>query len=135
MNLQIQFKVIAAVSILAFASCASDISSQPASVTQAAEAASKLFAVEIRIGPNWDSSISPNEQKYFSEHSANLKRLREAGYIVMGARYSDIGLIIFSASSAEEIKELMSQDPSITAGTFKYQVHLMNVFYSGLVQP
>jgi uncharacterized protein YciI len=108
---------------------------QPISVASAAEATEKLFAVEIKIGPNWDSSIPPNEQKFFAEHSANLKHLREAGHIVLGARYSDIGLIIFSARSAEDVGALMSQDPSMTAGTFKYEVHQFNVFYPGLVQP
>jgi len=131
LKIRIQFKVIAAVSMLTLAS----YSLQPTSVASAAEAAEKLFAVEIKIGPNWDSSMPPNEQKFFGEHSANLKRLREAGHIVLGARYSDIGLIIFSARSAEEVRALMSQDPSMTAGTFKYEVHQINVFYPGLVQP
>ena len=131
MKIRIQFKVIVAVSMLVLAS----YSLQRTSVASAAEAAEKLFAVEIKIGPNWDSSMPPNEQKFFSEHSANLKRLREEGPIVLGARYSDIGLIIFSASSAEEVRALMSQDPSMTAGTFRYEVHLLNVFYPGLVQP
>jgi len=135
LKIRIQFKLIAAVSMLALASCALDNSLQPTSVAPAAEAAEKLFAVEIKIGPNWDRSMPPNDQKFFSEHSANLKRLREAGHIVLGARYSDIGLIIFSARSAEEVRAMMSQDPSMTAGTFKYEVHLINVFYPGLVQP
>jgi uncharacterized protein YciI len=136
-NLQIrlQFMFIAAVSSVVLASCALDNSVEPASTASAAEPAEKLFAVEIKIGPNWDSAKPPNEQEFFSEHAATLKRLREAGHIVMGARYSDIGLIIFSARSAEEVRALMSQDPSMTAGTFKYEVHLLNVFYPGLVQP
>ena len=135
MNLRFQFKFVAAVSMLALASCAMENTVEPASVGSAVEAAEQLFAVEIKIGPNWDSSIAPNEQEFFSEHSANLKSLREAGHIVMGARYSDIGLLIFSARSAEEVGVLMSQDPSMTAGTFRYEVHLLNVFYPGLVQP
>lgn len=126
-----QFKVFAVVIMLALASC----SHQPTSVAADTEAAQKLFAVEIKVGPSWDSSIPANEQNFFAEHSANLKHLRQAGHIVLGARYSDIGLIIFSAKSAEEVGTLMSQDPSMTAGTFKYEVHPMNVFYPGLVQP
>lgn len=135
MQLRLRFNLVAAFSMLALASCATDNAVQPASVASAAEPARKLFAVEIRIGPNWDSSKPPGEQEFFSEHSANLKRLRDAGHIAMGARYSDIGLIIFSASSAEEVRALMAQDPSMTAGTFKYEVHVPNVFYPGLVQP
>lgn len=136
-NLQfrLQFKLLVAVGSIVLASCAHDNSVQSASVASAVESVEKLFAVEIKIGPNWDSAKPPNEQEFFSEHSANLKRLREAGHIVLGARYSDIGLIIFSARSAEEVRALMSQDPSMKAGTFKYEVHLLNVFYPGLVQP
>ena len=134
MQIRLPLRFIVAVCTLVLASCALDKSIQPASVALAAETTEKLFAVEIRVGPNWDSSKPANEQEFFSEHSANLKRLREAGHIVMGARYSDLGLIIFSASSAQEVRGLMSQDPSMTAGTFKYEVHALNVFYPGLVQ-
>lgn len=52
----------------------------------------------------------------------------------MGARYSDIGLIIFSATSVEQVKTFMEKDPSMSAGTFKYEVHKFNVFYPGHVK-
>ena len=107
---------------------------QSAETAAVAEPELKLFAVEITVGPNWDSSKAPNEQAFFKEHSANLTHLRDAGHIVMGARYSDKGLVIFSARSAEEVRVLMEQDPSMTAGTFVYEVHAFNVFYPGLVQ-
>ncbi|MDH3647022.1 MAG: YciI family protein [Gammaproteobacteria bacterium] len=132
--MRIPLKLIATVSALLVACGVPDTPTQPTSVASAAEPELRLFAVEIKVGPNWDSSKSPNEQAFFEEHSSNLKHLREAGHIVMGARYSDIGLIIFSARSAEAVEALMSQDPSMTAGTFKYEVHALNVFYPGLVQ-
>ena len=135
MKILIKFKAIVAVSILAISSCTLNNSPPPSSAVSTAESAEKLFAVEIKIGPNWKTSKRPNEQEFFSEHSANLKLLRKAGRIVLGARYSDVGLIIFSARSAEEVRSLMSKDPSMTAGTFKYEVHQINVFYPGLVQP
>lgn len=91
------------------------------------------FAVEINVGPGWDASISPYEQAYFSEHSAHLKELRSAGHIVMGARYSDVGLLVFAAHSAEEISNLMDKDPAMQAGTFSYEIYPMNVFYPGFV--
>jgi len=130
---RITLKLIAAVSAFVVVGYASVTTAHPARVA-AAEAELTLFAVEIKVGPNWDSTKLPKDQAFFNEHSSNLKRLREAGHIVMGARYSDIGLIIFSARSAEEVRGLMSQDPSMTAGTFKYEVHALNVFYPGLVQ-
>ena len=97
------------------------------------EATRTWFAVQINVGPGWDDSISPYEQAYFKEHSAHLKKLRSAGHIVMGARYSDVGLLVFSAYSAEEISALMDEDPSMQAGTFSYEIFPMNVFYPGIV--
>ncbi len=91
------------------------------------------FAVQINVGPNWDESISPYEQPFFKEHSAHLNELRSAGHIVMGSRYSDVGLLIFHAESAEDINALMDEDPSMEAGTFGYKVFPMNVFYPGYV--
>lgn len=135
MNIRSRLKSVAAVGMLALASCAMDAGVQAAGDSSATEASKKLFAVQIKTGPNWDSSLLPNEQEFFSEHSANLKRLREAGHIVMGARYSDIGLIVFSAGSAEEVRAMMLNDPSMTAGTFRYEVHPLNVFYPYRVQP
>jgi len=106
----------------------------PASVASPDKAQLRLFAVEVKVGPNWDTSKPPHEQVFFAEHSANLKRLRDAGHIIMGARYSDVGLILFSAGEAEEVVQMMLQDPSMEAGTFKYEVHSFNVFYPGMVQ-
>lgn len=90
-----------------------------------------LFAVEIRIGKAWDPAKPPQEQAYFREHSANLRRMREAGALIVGARYSDIGLVIVSAATAAEVRAQMDQDPSFAAGTFVYDVHPINVFYPG----
>ena len=132
--MQIPLKFIVAFSALVVAFSGLQTMAQTTVTADAAEAELELFAVEIKVGPNWDSSKAPSEQTFFKEHSANLKRLRDEGHIVMGARYSDIGLIIFSARSTEEVRILMEKDPSMTAGTFVYEVHAFNVFYSGLVQ-
>lgn len=102
--------------------------------SQPAPAELRLFAIEITVGPGWDASKPPNAQAYFAEHSANLRRLREAGQLVMGARYSDKGLIVVRAGSPEEVHAMMAQDPSIGAGTFRYAVHPFAVFYPGTVE-
>ena len=132
--MRISIKLLLMISGLVFACFAPDALSHSSSASSETEAKLKLFAAEIKIGPNWDSSKAPNEQAFFKEHSMNLKQLREAGHIVMGARYSDIGLIIFSANSAEEVTAHMEKDPSMSAGTFKFEVHAFNVFYPGVVQ-
>jgi uncharacterized protein YciI len=93
-----------------------------------------LFAVQVRVGPKWDSAKAPRDQALFREHSANLKRLRDAGHLVMGARYSDIGLIILAAESEESARAMMDADPSMVAGTFRYDIHRFNVFYPGTVR-
>lgn len=107
---------------------------QPTAPAASAPVEQALFAVEIRTGPRWDSAKPPQEQAYFREHSANLRRLREAGALIMGARYSDKGLVVLSAFSAADVKVMMEADPSFAAGTFAYEVHPFNVFYSGNVQ-
>ena len=93
-----------------------------------------LFAVEVRVGPKWDHSKKPHEQALFREHSANLKVLREAGRLIVGARYSDVGLLILQAETEEEARALIDADPSIAAGTFTYQIHPFNVFYPGTLK-
>jgi uncharacterized protein YciI len=101
--------------------------------TAAIEQNLPLFAVEIKVGSKWDQSNPPQEQQYFREHSANLKRLRDAGNLIMGARYSDKGLVILAAQTEEEAKAMMDVDPSIKGDVFKYELHPFGVFYSGSV--
>lgn len=112
----------------------SGASAQVASPT-AVSADLPLFAVEIKVGPKWDQAKSPQEQAFFKEHSSNLRRMREAGVLVMGARYSDKGLVIVAAATAADAKAQMDQDPSIGAGTFVYEIHPFNVFYAGDLKP
>lgn len=100
----------------------------------AASADLPLFAIEIKVGPKWDVSKPPQEQTFFQEHSANLRRMRDAGVLLMGARYSDKGLVVVSAATAAEVRAQMDQDPSVAAGTFMYEVHPFNVFYGGALK-
>ena len=82
----------------------------------------------------WDTAKPPQEQDYFQEHSANLRRMRESGSLLVGARYSDKGLVVVAADSIEEVREMMDDDPAISAGIFVAEIHPFNVFYSGTVQ-
>ena len=117
---------LAAVSVLNYGAARAQAASAAAAASEAL-----LFAVEIKVGPKWDASKPPQEQAFFREHSANLRRLRDASQLVVGARYSDKGLIVISAADIASVKALMDQDPSFAAGTFVYEVHPMNVFYAG----
>jgi uncharacterized protein YciI len=103
--------------------------------TAAAAAELPLFAVQVKKGPGWDEAKPPQAQAQFREHSAHLRKLREAGSLVMGARYSDIGLLVVAADTEAAARALMEGDPSIAAGTFAIEVHPFNVFYGGHLQP
>lgn len=111
---------------------------QPACAQTAATspAASELplFVAEITVGRNWDAARPPQEQQHFREHSANLKRLRDAGALLVGGRYSDKGLIVLAAGNAAEARAMLDEDPAIKAEVFKYQLHPFAVFYGGTIQ-
>jgi uncharacterized protein YciI len=100
---------------------------------QAAQAKVPLFAVEFRTGPKWDANKPAQEQAHFKEHSANLKRLRDAGSLKLGARYSDKGFIVLAAASEAEARSEIEKDPTVQAQVFAYELHPFNVFYSGCV--
>lgn len=107
----------------------------PAQAQPAAAAPNELplFAVEITVGSKWDQNKPPQEQQFFREHSSNLKRLRDAGVLIMGARYSDKGLVVLAAQDEAHARSMMDEDPSIKAEVFKYQIHAFSVFYGGTV--
>jgi uncharacterized protein YciI len=94
-------------------------------------AALPLYAIEIKIGKAWDPNKKPQDQAHFREHSAHLKRLRDQGVLVMGARYGDKGLVVLRAASESEAHQWMKDDPSMQAGVFQYELHPFSVFYSG----
>lgn len=92
-----------------------------------------LYAAVYKTGPKWDAAKPPGEQAFFKDHSAHLAKLRAAGTIVMGARYADVGLIVVSAATEADAREIFEADPSVAAGTFAVDVHRFSVFYSGFV--
>ncbi len=106
------------------------------SAAQSAPAGAKpaLFAVLFRTGPKWDAAKPPNDQAFFREHSANLARLRQSGLIQMGARYSDVGLIVVSAQAEAAVRAEIDRDPAVANGTFVYELSPFNVFYDGCLR-
>ena len=94
----------------------------------------KTFAVEFRTGPGWDKSKPPGEQKHFADHSANLRKLRQEGKIVVGGRYGEVGLVLLRAASEEEARTLLATDPSLSAGIFVAQVHPWSTFMAGTLE-
>lgn len=96
--------------------------------------ASNLYAIEFRTGPKWDTARKPQDQPYFREHSANLKRLRDAGTLLVGARYSDKGFLVVTAETEAAARALVDVDPAVQNEVFTYDVHAFQVFYAGCIQ-
>lgn len=92
-----------------------------------------IFAVEFTTGAGWDAAKPPNEQAHFADHSANLRRLRESGALLFGARYSDKGLIVLQAEDEATARAEIERDPSVAAGTFKFALFPMHAFYTGCI--
>lgn len=106
--------------------------SAPAPVAASAAAPTlRLFAVEIRTGPQWNSALPPNQQPLMREHSANLRKLREEGRIRAGARYGEVGLIVVEAANIEEARAWIDADPAMRAGVFRYEIHPLGVIFPG----
>lgn len=103
----------------------------PATATATPDPQGPLYAIEIRTGPSWDSAKRPQDQAFFREHSAHLKRLRDEGRLLVGARYGDKGLLVLRAASEEDAHALVKADPSMQAGTFAYTLAELRVFYGG----
>lgn len=89
------------------------------------------FAVEFHTGPNWVADKPPQEQLHFREHSANLKRLRDAGLLIVGARLDERGFVVIAATDEAAARAEVDVDPSVKAGVFRYQVAPLRVFYGG----
>ncbi len=74
------------------------------------------------------------EQNSMKEHSALMQKLRKEGTTVLGGRYSDKGLLIMRASSEADLLSVLSVDPSVQAGTMKFELFPFSPFYDGCVE-
>lgn len=104
------------------------VASQPASPAAAPE---KLFLVQFSLGPAWTAGKAPQEQPKFREHGANLKRLRDDGRIVLGARYADKGMVVLRYPTEDQARAEMAADPGIQAGIFTFELFELRPFYDG----
>ena len=94
----------------------------------------KFFLVQFTVGDAWVAEKAPHEQAHFAEHSANLKRLRTAGKLLLGGRYADKGIIIVKGASEQEVRAEIDKDLSVAKGTFTAVVHPFAPFYDGCVE-
>ncbi|MBO0321179.1 hypothetical protein J0X14_02645 [Muricauda sp. CAU 1633] len=98
---------------------------------QESEVKKSHFVALYTVGSLWDMDKAPNDQPYFKEHSAFLSKLRKENAIVMGARYSDTGMIVLQAADLESAKSLLLEDVALKNQLFNVEVHPFNVFYKG----
>ena len=94
----------------------------------------KLFIVIYTPGENWNNSKQPQDQDYFNFHSKRLQNYRKEGKILLGARYSNKGMIIMPAETEDEIKKIVFADSAVLAKTFNAEVFPYNVFYDGCIK-
>jgi uncharacterized protein YciI len=95
--------------------------------------AGEVYALVFRTGPAWDKAKAPGEQPFFAEHSKNLRDLRSEGRLVMGGRFSDVGLVLVRAATLDEARALLDRDPSVKNGTFQAEAHPFRAFMPGCV--
>ncbi|WP_420320699.1 YciI family protein [Flagellimonas sp.] len=92
------------------------------------------FVALYTIGELWDKDKKPNEQEYFKEHSSFLSRLRDEKKVILGARYSDTGMIIVLADHLEDAKNILFQDIALQQKLFTVEIHPFNPFYKGCLE-
>lgn len=93
----------------------------------------KFFVVHFTAGPKWNQAIAPNQQEGFSDHSANLKRLRDEKRILLGARYGAKGMVVVAAQDLEEVRALLAPDKTLENGVFEAAIDEFKPFYDGCV--
>jgi uncharacterized protein YciI len=64
-------------------------------------------------------------QKYREEHLAYLDKMRKKGNIFANGRFSDGagGLVIYMASSFDEVKSFVENDPYVVEEARGYEIH------------
>nr|WP_299343443.1 hypothetical protein [Allomuricauda sp.] len=95
------------------------------------KASQELFVALYTTGSSWDKEKSPGQQSYFKEHSAFLSGLRKDSVIVLGARYSDTGMLVLKAQSLQAATDLLQSDIAVKEKLFNVEVHTFNPFYKG----
>jgi uncharacterized protein YciI len=106
----------------------------PAQDAKPSAAPARLFAVTFRTGPGWDAAKPPAEQRYFKDHSANIRQLKTEGRLVVGGRFGDLGLLLVRAETQADAQALVDRDAAVANGVFKAEVHPWTTFTPGCVE-
>ncbi len=78
-------------------------------------------------GPKWTPEETPETRKLLEEHLANIRKMGEAGKLVIAGPFTDDGdlrgLYVFRVGSPEEAKALVESDPAVKAGRLRFELH------------
>ncbi|MFS4468877.1 YciI family protein [Maribacter sp. 2210JD10-5] len=92
------------------------------------------FIALYTVGDGWDINKQPNEQPYFKEHSNHLDQLRKDNTIVIGARYSDTGMIVIKATDFDMAKNILLNDIAVKNNLFHVEIQPFSPFYKGCLE-
>lgn len=79
--------------------------------------------------PTWPDDMTADEEKIMSEHFMYLKKLVHDRKVITAGPVFDptFGLIIFQVQSEDDVREIMSNEPSIVNGLHTYEISQMKV--------
>lgn len=93
------------------------------------EAKDKMVAnqlVVLRKGPNWDLGSASEKQAWRKEHLARIEEMRQAGKILVAGPFmdnSDIRGVLVYATTADEAKAHIEEDPFVKSGFMKMEIY------------
>jgi uncharacterized protein YciI len=72
-----------------------------------------FFVVLRRTGPEWDPSLSLEEQSGWPEHADFMDGLADDGFVVLGGPLADEERVVLAvkADTAEDVHETLARDP------------------------
>ncbi|MCI0396920.1 MAG: YciI family protein [Chloroflexi bacterium] len=81
----------------------------------------------LRRGPAWTPEVTPEVEALQEAHMANIRRIGEAGKLVLAGPFTDggdlRGVFLFRTESLEEAEALAAADPSVQAGRLIVELH------------
>ena len=94
------------------------------------EPKSKLVQFQMALlkkGPKWTNTQTPESQKILHQHLVNMLALLDSGKAVIAGPFEDdtdlTGIFVLRASSAEEAKTWVDNNPAVKAGLYVAEMH------------
>jgi uncharacterized protein YciI len=84
--------------------------------------------------------LTESEERLVSEHFAYLKRLTDAGVVLLAGRTlntdaTTFGIVIFHAASEADARGVMENDPAVRAGVFGAELYPYSIALAGPIAP